>query len=168
MAMRYYGPLPGQDREPFKAATAHVRIGHAERDAAAAELGDHFVAGRLSLDELHERLGEVFAAKTYGQLNRIMSDLPGPRGPSSEPGPRRLAHAAWAAASWPPATLPPALGDRRNNTPSDRAARIAAVSLIIMAMLIWLFTALLFARHGFPQNPYGGFPGGKLGPGIGP
>jgi hypothetical protein len=37
------------------------------------------------------------------------------------------------------------------------------VSLLILAMLIWLFTALLFARHGFyhtgapvsPSAPYG-------------
>ncbi len=32
--------------------------------------------------------------------------------------------------------------------PSDRAARLAALSLLLLAMLIWLFTALLFARHG--------------------
>ena len=55
-----------------------MRIGDAERDAAAADLGEHFTAGRLTLEELHERLEAVFAAKTFGQLARIMSDLPGP------------------------------------------------------------------------------------------
>ena len=34
-------------------------------------------------------------------------------------------------------------------TPADRAGRFAALSLLLIAMLIWLFTALLFARHGF-------------------
>ena len=36
-----------------------------------------------------------------------------------------------------------------DSPPVDRAAKFAALSLLILAMLIWLFTALLFARHGF-------------------
>jgi hypothetical protein len=48
-------------------------------------------------------------------------------------------------------------------TPADRAGRVAALSLLMLAMLIWLFTALLFARHGiYHQGPYG--PGGPYGP----
>jgi hypothetical protein len=35
-------------------------------------------------------------------------------------------------------------------SPADRAGKFAALSLLILAMLIWLFTALLFARHGAP------------------
>ena len=82
MAMRYYAPFPGQNGQPFRAAAPHVlRIGDAERDAAAADLGEHYVAGRLTLDELHERLGTVFCAKTYGQLTRVMADLPRLRRP---------------------------------------------------------------------------------------
>ena len=42
----------------------------------------------------------------------------------------------------------------------DRTAKFAALSLLILAMLIWLFTALLFARHGFsgPLGTNGPFP----------
>jgi hypothetical protein len=41
--------------------------------------------------------------------------------------------------------------DAQNRTsPADRAGKFAALSLLILAMLIWLFTALLFARHGVP------------------
>lgn len=153
MAMRYYAPFPGQNGEPFRAMTPHgLRIGHAERDAAAADLGEHYVAGRLTLDELHERLGAVFTANTYGQLTKVMADLPRLRRPADHPGQwgaqSPLAHTAWAGAYGPRASFPPALGDRRPATPSDRAARFAAVSLLILAMLIWLFTALIFARHG--------------------
>ena len=156
MAMRYYAPFPGQNGDPFRAVASHVlRIGDAERDAAAADLGEHYVAGRLTLDELHERLSAVFSAKTYGQLGRVMADLPSLRRP---PGPAELAALAGptgiagpARAAWvtyrPAASLPP--GARRPTTPSDRAGRIAALSLLILAMMIWLFTALLFARHGF-------------------
>jgi hypothetical protein len=143
MAMRYYAPFPGQDGQSFRPAAPHVlRVGDAERDAAAADLGEHYVAGRLTLDELHERLGEVFCAKTYGQLARIMADLPRLRRSAS------MASAAWAAVYSPPA-FPPSHGERHQATPSDRAGRFAALSLLVLAMLIWLFTALLFARHGF-------------------
>jgi hypothetical protein len=156
MAMRYFAPFPGQNGDPFLAVAPHVlRIGDAERDAAAADLGEHYVAGRLTLDELHERLSTVFSAKTYGQLGRVMADLPclrrppGPAGLAALAGPAGLAgpaRAAWAAYR-PAASLPPTA--RRPTTPSDRAGRIAALSLLILAMMIWLFTALLFARHGF-------------------
>jgi len=160
MAMRYYAPFPGQNGEPFRAMAPHgLRIGHAERDAAAADLGEHYVAGRLTLDELHERLGAVFAAKTYGQLSRIMADLPRLRRPTGQAGPARQMQPAWAGAYWAPVAhgFPPSLGERRQATPSDRAGRVAAVSLLILAMLIWLFTALIFARHGFyhGQGPLG-------------
>jgi hypothetical protein len=126
-----------------------LRIGDAERDAAAADLGEHFVAGRLSLDELHERLDDVFSAKTCGQLSRVMADLPGLR--------RSLRPVRPAA---DPAMAAP---DQRvsNATPSDRAGRFAALSLLILAMLIWLFTALLFARYGFYHEPPGSFMPGQ-------
>jgi uncharacterized protein DUF1707 len=141
MAMRYYAPFPNRDGDSYRPLPRHVlRIGDTERDAAAADLGDHYVAGRLTLDELHDRLSEVFAAATYGQLWKVMADLPGSA---------RLRWQAW------PATLParPRRDDRRNDTPSDRAGRFAALSLLILAMLIWLFTAFLFARHGYYAHP---------------
>jgi len=166
MAMRYYVPFPGQNGEPFRAMAPHgLRIGHAERDAAAADLGEHYVAGRLTLDELHERLGAVFTAKTYGQLTKVMADLPGLRRPASQGGTTASnvasaanaaagqIQAAWAGGYWTSASFPPSLGERRQTTPSDRAGRFAAVSLLILAMLIWLFTALIFARHGFYPHP---------------
>lgn len=164
-----------------------MRIGDAERDAAAADLGEHFTAGRLSLEELHERLEEVFVAKTFGQLARIMSDLPGP---GRLPGLARLARhqpmpgmparpwmpapatgSSWAG-EWTLGMRGTAMGSARagfqpawevrpsprtrdreaqyRTSPADRAGKFAALSLLILAMLIWLFTALLFARHGAP------------------
>lgn len=130
MAMRYYAPFPGGNGEPFRPLPRHVlRIGDAERDAAAADLGDHYVAGRLTLDELHDRLGEVFAARTHGQLWKVMADLPIAARPRQAPA----------------VTRP----DRRHDTASDQAGRFAALSLLILAMLIWLLTAFLFARHGY-------------------
>ena len=50
-----------------------------------------------------------------------------------------------------------------DSPPLDRTAKFAALSLLILAMLIWLFTALLFARHGFsaPLGPGNSFPSGR-------
>ena len=107
MAMRYYAPLPGGG-DPFWPRGPHVmRIGDAERDAAAADLGEHFTAGRLSIEELHERLEAVFAAKTFGQLARIMSDLPGPgRLPGLARLSRQPATPGMPSRPWMPAPAP--------------------------------------------------------------
>src|SRR6202522_3792169 len=53
-----------------------MRVGDAERDAAANELREHFASGRLTQDELNERLDQTFAAKTRGDLSALFTDLP--------------------------------------------------------------------------------------------
>ncbi|MGH3207707.1 MAG: DUF1707 SHOCT-like domain-containing protein [Trebonia sp.] len=198
MAMRYYAPFPGSGGEPprSRGGPHALRIGDAERDAAAADLGEHYAAGRLSLDELNERLDAVFASKTFGQLTRVMADLPGPGRLQWRTGPRRTS-VGWGPTGFP-ADAHFDMGDRpwhgtRSSmvgfqtrgpqappTPTDRAGRFAALSLLLLAMLIWLFTALLFARHGFyhgggPYGPpfshfvHGGLqPGGPGGSNLGP
>jgi hypothetical protein len=176
MAMRYYTPLPGGGGEPPRprGGPHALRIGDAERDAAAADLGEHYAAGRLTLDELNERLDAVFSSKTFGQLTRIMADLPGPGRLPWRVGLGRTG-GGWAPAGFYP-DWPFDMGDRPwhpanssmsgfqtrgpqvRPTPTDRAGRFAALSLLLLAMLIWLFTALLFARHGFyhqQMSPYG-------------
>jgi hypothetical protein len=61
------------------AAGNDMRVGDAEREAAAAELREHYASGRLTLDELNERIDKAFAAKTRGDLNVLMTDLPSRR-----------------------------------------------------------------------------------------
>ena len=58
------------------AAGNEMRVSDAEREAAAAELREHFASGRLDSDELEERLAAVFAAKTRGDLSALFTDLP--------------------------------------------------------------------------------------------
>jgi len=150
MAMRYYAPYPGGGGDPYRPRGPHaLRIGDAERDAAAADLGEHYAAGRLTLDELNERLETVFGARTYGQIARVMADLPGPGRLAGFAVPPRAPGYGWAA--------PPVSGQRRPR-PADRAGRTAALALLLLAMLIWLFTALLFARQGGYYHPGGGWP----------
>ncbi len=60
-----------------------LRASDAERDAAAAELRQHLEDGRLTMEEFTERLDEVYAARTHGQLARARRELP----PLSRPAP---------------------------------------------------------------------------------
>jgi hypothetical protein len=55
-----------------------IRISDADRDRAAARLREHFAEGRLSPDELDERISAALSAKTVGDVRRIMADLPDP------------------------------------------------------------------------------------------
>jgi len=57
--------------------TDALRIGDAERERAAADLGEHFAQGRLSVDEHAERLEQVWVAKTRAELVPVFRDLPG-------------------------------------------------------------------------------------------
>jgi DUF1707 SHOCT-like domain len=54
----------------------NVRVGDADREAVAAQLREHYADGRLTLEELNERLDQAFAAKTKADLNTVMRDLP--------------------------------------------------------------------------------------------
>jgi Domain of unknown function (DUF1707) len=55
-----------------------IRVSDADRDRVAARLRDHFAEGRLTQDELDERLSAALNAKTFGDLRGLMTDLPGP------------------------------------------------------------------------------------------
>ena len=62
-----------QDHRPPAPGT---RAGDADRDAAAAALGEHFAQGRLTLDELSARLDTTLTATTHGELSQATRDLP--------------------------------------------------------------------------------------------
>ena len=55
-----------------------IRLSDAEREAAAADLGEHFAQGRLTADEHGERLERIWGAKTRGEIAPIFHDLPSP------------------------------------------------------------------------------------------
>ena len=57
-----------------------LRASDADRERVAAKLRDHAVAGRLTMQELEERSGQAFAARTVDQLDALLADLPR-RGP---------------------------------------------------------------------------------------
>jgi hypothetical protein len=53
-----------------------IRASDHDRDRTAALLREHHAAGRLTLEEFNERLDKVYAAKTMGELDDLLADLP--------------------------------------------------------------------------------------------
>ena len=60
-----------QDPHP----AVNIRIGHREREAVTAILQEAAADGRLSMDELDDRLDAALQAKTYGELDPLLADL---------------------------------------------------------------------------------------------
>ena len=56
-----------------------LRAGDADRESLAADLREHFAAGRLTQSELGERLDATYRATTMGELAELRADLPDPR-----------------------------------------------------------------------------------------
>jgi hypothetical protein len=54
-----------------------LRASDADRDRVAEVLRAAASDGRLTLAELEERLDQLYAAKTYGELEPVVEDLPG-------------------------------------------------------------------------------------------
>ncbi|SDD19518.1 Cell wall-active antibiotics response 4TMS YvqF [Actinokineospora iranica] len=54
-----------------------MRVSNADRERFAKVLHDAMAEGRLTLGELEERLDRVYAAKTFGDLEPVVRDLPG-------------------------------------------------------------------------------------------
>jgi Domain of unknown function (DUF1707) len=55
----------------------NIRASDANRDRAASLLREHHAAGRLTAEEFSERLDRAFAAKTMGEIDALLKDLPG-------------------------------------------------------------------------------------------
>ena len=55
-----------------------MRVSDSDREQAADVLRDAAGHGRITMDELDERLERAYAAKTYGDLAAVTGDLPQP------------------------------------------------------------------------------------------
>jgi uncharacterized protein DUF1707 len=53
-----------------------IRASDADRDRVASLLREHHAAGRLTAEEFHERMDQALEAKTLGELDELMTDLP--------------------------------------------------------------------------------------------
>jgi uncharacterized protein DUF1707 len=53
-----------------------VYAGDRDRDRAAAALQEHYARGRISLEELTERISQVLAARSRGDIRHAFGGLP--------------------------------------------------------------------------------------------
>ena len=120
----------------------HLRMSDAEREQAAAELGEHYAQGRLTTEEHSERLDRIWAARTRAELAPVFSDLPGRFGPQPAApltfGPPARGYAAPA---------------RRRGLPGPLmiilavlviATVLSHLPLILLGLVVWWFLA---GRH---------------------
>jgi hypothetical protein len=64
----------------------NLRASDADRAQVADALRTHCAAGRITVEELEQRIGEAMTARTYGELRELTADLPAlqsPAGPES-------------------------------------------------------------------------------------
>lgn len=57
-------------------SSGNLRVSDEQRERAAQELREHFAAGRLSQEELDERVQRAYDARTEQQLHELLTDLP--------------------------------------------------------------------------------------------
>jgi Domain of unknown function (DUF1707) len=105
---------------------ADLRVGDTDRQAVVAELQRHYVEGRLTSEELSERVTEALRARTFGELAALLNDLPA----LAREVPPEAAQDDWKA--W---LLSPPLG--------------AALILIGVLAMLWIFVAASGGRWGF-------------------
>ena len=98
--VRVYG-FPMADSEPgHEVARSELRASHEDRDRVVELLRVSAGDGRLTAEELDERLELAMTARTYGELAELVADLPaaGSAWPARRrPGPRRSSASTPAA-----------------------------------------------------------------------
>jgi len=114
----------------------NIRASDADRDRTAAALREHMAEGRLTNEEFDERLDKVYAAKTLGDLDGLMADLP--RTDLAQPANVSL-HGAGASPPVPeqrPDGSVQASGGRFS--PAWRAAWGSWLGITLLFFVIWL------------------------------
>ena len=109
-----------------------MRAGDGDRKAVAEQLKSALDEGRLDLGEYDERLQRAYAAKTYADLDGLLTDLPGTR---------PVQHSqVQPATSVAPAAGPSAQERSEGRQIAQWAGPYAGV--ILVCSLIWLVTSL--------------------------
>ncbi len=102
-----------------------IRVSDADRDRVTGRLRDHFGQGRLTREELDERISAALNAKTVGDLRHVMADLPEPA--AGPPQQAQWGGPPWAGPRW---GGPPWVARRH------RGPRILPVFLLVLAAVL--------------------------------
>ena len=120
------------------AGDPRIRASDEDRDRAAAALREHLAVGRLTLEEFSDRLDQAYAARTTGELDQLMTDLPGadlqqfPGSPARRPAGRPLSPR-------PPSGWPARSGPGRLS-PAWRAAWGSWLAISLGTFVIWILS----------------------------
>jgi hypothetical protein len=106
---------------------SELRASDEERERAAALLRDHCAEGRLTAEELDERLEVAYRARTLGELDELLHDLPG----AVVPAPPARTPVAWRRA-------------RTRGVVLALAAVLAVLAVATDGHTAWLFWPLAF------------------------
>jgi hypothetical protein len=109
-----------------------LRASHADRDVAADILCAAVADGRLTLDELDERLEHVLSARTLREIARLISDLPGHR----FSGPAKVAGRGSAARTPIAPRRPTGQAAPAAPTPGDRPRPVAESRWSLLQSLV--------------------------------
>jgi hypothetical protein len=130
----------------------NVRIGDADREAIAAQLREHYADGRLTLDELNERLDQTFAAKTKADLNVVLRDLPHVGRPLTDAPAAGFGNTGWQGSAWP---APTGQSDWDYGAGSRRrcGGRAAFAPLLVLMWVALVFGAVTLFGIGGGDRP---------------
>jgi hypothetical protein len=126
-----------------------LRASDDDRERLVAVLREQMVAGRLTSEELDQRAGAAYAAKTWGDLRGLVRDLPvtvqfaDERTPVPTPPAVRLP----ARARRPSALLPIAISWLAIVIISDRLILLAPIIVFAMIVTIIVVCARRWARR---------------------
>jgi Flp pilus assembly protein TadB len=111
-----------------------LRASDADRDAVTERLREAAGEGRLEPNELEERVGSALRARTYGELARLVADLPRPPNtPWQRPGGRTRAVARSAL-----------LGAGLLAAVIVALAVVAVVVVLVLAVAAWWLACVVF------------------------
>jgi hypothetical protein len=108
-----------------------LRASDADRQVVVTDLQRHYADGRLTTEELRERIGQAMAARTYADLDGLQRDLP--RTAVSNPVTATGRPVIVAASN-----SSPTLADCRQGF---RAHALSYASVISGLIVIWLLTS---------------------------
>lgn len=133
-----------------------LRASDDDRDRTASLLREHHAVGRLSPEEFQERLDKTFEAKTLGDLDELLADLPHIdlyRLPHGGVGSR----APVPGGASPPAATAGQLARREHGrlSPAWRAAWGSWLSVSAVLVVIWALTGMGYPWFAWVAGPWG-------------
>jgi hypothetical protein len=133
-------------RDHLSVSSDDLKPSDAEREAIVRDLTKHCGDGRLTLEELEERVAEVYAAVTRAELDHSMRELP--RAPAVIPP------------SKPPIRTTPSAAPVRQSV--KKGAEVAlrvhfAVYLSVISFLVLIYVLTSFGGHFWPVWPAAGW-----------